>query len=339
VKPLLVLLLAALACAGCKRKGSVVSSPPLPAVQVQVATVQWDTAPALIETSGTVRAVRRATLAAKIAGTIVSPALILGHTVRAGDVLFSISAPELSARVVQVNTQLAQVERELTRERQLHAAGAGARDAVKSLEDRLAQTKAAVHEAETMVAYTTVRAPFDGFIAHKHVEPGDYATAGTPLLQLDGRDAFELDVGLPDTLASSLAVGAKLDVEIPATSVRFRAAISELSSSSESAARTTTAKVAIPSDIAVRPGLFARVFIPGPPASALLAPANAVSLFGQMERVFAVTIDNRASLRFVKTGGRRGNAIEIVAGLDAGERVVLSPSPSLRDNQPLEFGP
>lgn len=339
MKLLLPLLCAGLAGVGCSRKPAAAAPAPLPPARVQVATVQRDVSPTLIETSGTVRPVRRATLAAKVAGTIVSPPLSLGQAVRAGDVLVSISAPELSARVAQVHAQLAQVERELARERQLHAAGSGAQDAVKSLEDRLAQTKAAVVEAESLLAYTTVRAPFDGFIAHKNIEPGDFAPAGSALLQLDGRDAFELEIGLPDTLVSALTVGAKLDVEIPATAVRFCAPIAELSSSAESSARTTTAKLAIPQDIAVRPGLFARVFIPGTVVSALLAPANAVSSFGQMERVFSVTSDQRASLRLVKTGGRRGNAIEIVAGLAAGERVVLSPGPGLRDHQPLEFAP
>lgn len=339
MKRLLLVLCVGLAGAGCSRKPAAAAPAPLPPARVQIATVQREVSPTLLETSGTVRAVRRATLAGKIAGTIVSPPLALGQAVRAGDVLVSIAAPELSARVAQVHAQLAQVERELARERQLHAAGSGAQDTVKSLEDRLAQTKAAAIEAESMVAYTTVRAPFDGFIAHKAFEPGDFAPAGSALLQLDGRDAFELEVGLPDTLASALTVGAKIDVEIPATAVRFCATITELSSSAESSARTTTAKLAIPSGVTVRPGLFARVTIPGPSTATLLAPANAVASFGQMERVFSVTSDQRASLRLVKTGGRRGNAVEIVAGLEAGERVVLSPAPSLREHQPLEFVP
>jgi RND family efflux transporter MFP subunit len=294
--------------------------------------------PARIETSGTVRAIRRATVAAKVAGTVERKPLTLGQPVRAGDVLLTISAPELEARVVQARAQLAQTQRELARERGLLSTGAGTGDAVKSLEDQLAQRQAALREAESMVGYTTVRAPFDGFLAREFVETGDYAASGAALLQLDG-DAFEIEVGLPESLASPIQVGAELDVEIPSTAARLRATVSEIAASAESSARTTTVRLTLPANSPARAGQFARVFLSGSPAAMLLVPANAVSHFGQMERVFTVTPDNRATLRIVKTGARHGDDMEIVAGLEAGERVVTRPPATLRDGQPLEIAP
>lgn len=304
---------------------------------VQVAPVRREAVPVRFEINGTVLAVRRATLAARVAGTIDRLNLQLGQAVRAGDVLLAISSPDLSARAVQARAQLAQVERELARERTLLSSGAGTRDAVQSLEDRLPQTQAAVREAESLLAFATVRAPFDGTVARKFVEAGDYATAGAPLLQLDGREAFEIEVGVPDSLAATLAPGAALDVEIPTTTARFRAPVRELSSAADATARTTTARLAVPAGTAVRPGLFVRVSIPGPSVSALLVPAAALTTFGQMERVFTVSPDHHAALRLVKTGARHGDTIEIVSGLDAGERVVLSPPATLRDGQPLQL--
>jgi hypothetical protein len=58
-----------------------------------------------------------------------------------------------------------------------------------------------------------------------------------------------------------------------------------------------------------------------------------------MERVFIASEGNRAILRLVRTGARRGDTIEVLAGLDAGERVILSPTATLREGQPLEVQP
>jgi RND family efflux transporter MFP subunit len=342
VRPALLPCLAVgvlLAAGACKRPSIEVAGPALPAVRVQVATVRRESLPALLETSGTVRAVQRAAIAAKVAGQIDRLAVTLGQPVRAGDVLLHIAAAELSARVAQAAAQLAQAQRELARERTLQTAGASTTDAVQALEDRLAQAQASLHEAESMQGYTTVCAPFDGVVARKFVEAGDFASPGQPLLQLDGRNAFELEVGLPDSLAANVSVGTALDVSIPAAAVRFSGIVAEISSATDAAARDVTAKIAVPAGAAVRSGQFARVLVPGTPVATLLVPASAVSAFGQMERVFAVADGNRASLRLVKTGALRADRIEIVSGLEAGDRVVLAPPAALRDGQPLEIVP
>lgn len=324
--------------AGCSRHESKTAEV-LPPVAVRTAPVQREMLPAIQETSGTVRAVQRAAIAAKVAGTIASQPFTLGQSVQAGDVLLTLSAVELTARVGQVRAQLLQAERELARERTLQSTGAGTVDAVKSLEDRLAQLTAALREAETMHGYATVRAPFAGVIAKKFVEVGDFAAPGVPLLQLDGRNAFEIDVGLPESFTAPLAVGATLEVAFADATKRARATVAELSSAADSTARTATAKLAVPSGTTVHAGQFVRVFLPGPAAPALLVPTSALSAFGQMERVFVAGENHRAVLRLVKTGAVVGDRTEIVSGLDANERVVISPPATLRDGQPLTLTP
>ena len=290
-------------------------------------------------THGTVRAVQRAALAAKVAGSIATLSLAIGQAVQAGDVLLTISAVELTARVAQVKAQLAQIERELARERTLEAAGAGTLDTVKTLADRLAQGQAALREAETLRDYATVRAPFAGVVTKKFVEVGDFAAPGAPLLQLDGRSAFEIEVAVPESLAAALSVGAALDIAWSDAPTRLRVTVGELSSAAESAARTMTAKLPVPVGTAVHAGQFVRVFLPGPQVATLLVPVNALTLFGQMERVFVVGENNRASLRLVKTGAVKGGRIEVVSGLEANERVVVAPVATLRDGQPVLLRP
>ena len=210
---------------------------------------------------------------------------------------------------------------------------------VKNLETRVTLTESMVREAETMLGYATVRAPFECVVARKLVNIGDLAVPGQPLLEIEGTDVFQIETGIPDSLAATLATGTTLSVEVPAANAIFTAPLTELSSAADPFAHTVPAKIAVPVGVAVRSGQFARIQIPGSAIRALLAPPTAVSVLGQMERVFVVADGNKAGLRLVKTGATRGDRVEILSGLDGGDRVVLAPPATLREGQPLEVLP
>lgn len=343
MKPAHLLPLVALALlAGCgKHSSPAITAQDLPAAKVRLATAHVVSTPVLTETTGTIRPVQRATLAAKVMGAIEELPVTLGQTVHAGDVVARIGAGEISARVLQTQSQLNVAQRDLDRERDLLAKGASTADMVKGLEDRLAMTKAMVGEAEAMLAYTTLRAPFDGVVARKLANAGDLAAPGMPLLELEGTRAFEVDAALPDSLASKLVVGTELSVTVPVANITFGGILAELSSAADSSAHTVSAKISVPPGTAVRSGQYARVQVPGAPVATLLVPASAVSKFGQIERVFVAEDGGkgRAALRLVKTGAVRGDRIEILSGIDDGETVIVDPPAGLRDGQPLEIQP
>ena len=335
-----LLLLAAAFLAGCaKRPDSAADTvASLPPVRVRVAVVRTEEVPTLTEVTGTVRPVQRATIAAKVMGAIVELPVALGQRVKAGDLLVKISAGEISARVLQAQSQLNQAKRDLDRERDLLAKNASTADMVKGLEDRFAMTQAMVREAEVMLGYATVLAPFDGVVARKLVNAGDLATPGLPLLEVEGTDVFQVEAGIPDSLATRLSVGTPLAVEVPTDGTTFVGTLVEFSSAADANARTVPAKISIPAGSAVRSGQYARVQVPSSPIRTLLAPAAAVSTLGQMERVF-VASDGRAVLRLVKTGAARGDRVEILSGLADGDRLVLDPPSTLREGQALEVQP
>lgn len=305
-------------------------------VAVSVARVESVETPLLTEITGSVRSVQRATLAAKVMGTVADLPVTLGQRVAAGELLLRLSASEIDARVAQARAQLNIAARDLERERTLLAKGASTTDLVRSLEDRAAGAAAQLREAETMLGYTELRAPFAGVIARKFVDAGDLAAPGQPLLGLDGLDGFQIDAAVPDSLAGALASGQPLAVSVPSTGRRFTGTVAEISSATDATARTVLIKIAVPAGAEVRPGQFARVALPGAPVRALLVPASAVSRVGQMERVFVAGPDKRAVLRLVKTGATHGDRVEILSGLDEGESVVVAPPASLREGQPLE---
>jgi membrane fusion protein, multidrug efflux system len=189
-----------------------------------------------------------------------------------------------------------------------------------------------------MLGYATVRAPFDGVIAQKFANACDFASPGFPLLTLEGTADFQVEAPVPDSLTDRLTSGVELTIEVPAVGTTFTGKLAELSSAADANAHTVLAKISVPASVAVRSGQFARVQVPGAPVATTLVPASAVARLGQMERVFVAAENNRSVLRLVKTGAVRGDFVEILSGLDQGERVVVAPA-TLREGQPLEVLP
>ena len=289
--------------------------------------------------TGTFQARNRATLAAKLTGAIEEIPLVLGQRVRAGDVLVRIAAGDVSARVAQAQTQLTTARRDLERERKLLTQGASTDETVRNLEDRATTATAQLREAEVLLGYSILRAPFDGVITRRHAHAGDLATPGMPLLEIHGDDAFEIEAAVPETAAALLKPGTSLPVTIPATEVNFSATVAELSSAADTTARAVPVKLSVPPGTKVNSGQFARVQLPTGTRSVIRVPASAVAVVGQMERVFTIDAANRAALRLVRTGSRAEAGVEILAGLNAGERVIIAPPAALRDGQPVEVRP
>jgi membrane fusion protein, multidrug efflux system len=330
-----LLLLALLA--GCARHEAPAGAAPLPPAKVRTAAVEAVSLPQLTEVTGTIRPARHAMLAAKVMGSVAELPVALGQPVRAGDLLLRISAAEINAKVAQARSQLNLAGRDLERERDLLAKGASTDEMVRSLEDRYTMTEAMVHEAETMLGYTEIRAPFDGVVAHKFINAGDLAGPGQPLLEVEGTTDFEIEAGIPESLAAGLVPGTSLTAE--AAGAALTGSVRELSSTADAATRTVGVKIALTAGPTVRSGQFARVFVPGPAESVLLIPTAALSPSGQLERVFVAGDNRQAVLRLVKSGARRGDQVEVLSGLSAGEKVVLNPPAGLREGQTLEAQP
>lgn len=334
---LLLSALALLALAACRR-----ADPPRPEVEsgtpltVRTAPVTATSLPVEVEAPATIRPAERASLAAKLTGSVASFPHGLGAAVAAGDVLLTLEVPEVEARVRQAQAQLAESTRNADRARTLVSKGVSPADALRDAEDRLRYAQAAAAEAEALLAYATLRAPFAGVITAKHVLPGDLATPGLPLLDLESTQRLRAEGALPERVAAGLQPGDAITVLLD-DGTRLAGRIEEISAAADTVSRSTLVKAALP-PAAARSGQFARLVVAHGSSPALLVPASALTRFGQMERVFVVA-DGRASLRLVQAGRARGDQLEILAGLRAGETVILDPPAALRDGQSVNPTP
>ena len=307
-------------------------------VTVPVARVEAREIPALVELTGTVQAAERAAISARVSGVVSRVAVSLGSTVAAGEVLVTLEAGEITARLRQAEAQLAQAKRHLERDRSLLARDAATPETVRTRADQFAIAQAAHQEARSMLAYTTITAPFAGVIIAKRVNAGDLATPGTVLLELEDNRRLQVRTALPESLIARVRMGDRLTVHVPAAGVEVAAAVAEIGPASDPSSRSAAITLDLPAGADLRSGQFARVLVPAESAIALLVPESAVLPAGQMDRVFVIEGDT-ARLRLVRTGQRRDGLVEILAGLDPGETVATGNNRLLENGRRVRVQP
>jgi RND family efflux transporter MFP subunit len=301
-------------------------------LEAKVITAKEIEPPRQVEIMASVEAAQSASIAAKISGNITELPVNLGSKVKAGDILGVISADEIKAKLSQARAQLEQSKRNLARERNLLKKNAATSESVKTLEETVRIAQAAFNEAQTMLDYATIRAPFDGVITSKPANVGDLATPGRTLLTLEDESSLQVITDVPEALVLDLAIGDILPVRIEAAHLEISGTISEIAPRADPASRTAPVKLHIPSSPDIRSGQFARVSLPGSKGTAIMVPKSAVQSFGQLERVF-VELDGRVRLQLVKTGRVVGDMIEILSGVSAGDRIVVSDTRELVDGR------
>jgi RND family efflux transporter MFP subunit len=316
---------------GCGHKDSENTHSTLPAVSVETAKVEQHEHNRYQVLPGTVHPSERASVAAKLMATVSGADFTIGQNVEKGEILVELEAREIDAKVDQALAAMGQIERNLKRESSLLEQSATTAETVRTLQDQLRMAQAQLDEARTMQSYKSIRAPFDGIITSKSVRRGDLASPGVPLLTVEGTGQRQVHVQVPDSL-SAQSHGSTIPVV--ANGKRFNARLSEWSPAADPASRTRLAKLDVPADEEVRSGQYARVNWPAGTTESLWIPAAAHSQIGQVERVF-VADGSKLHLRIIKTGTREGDWVQVLSGLWKDESVVLSPSPELRDGQPI----
>jgi RND family efflux transporter MFP subunit len=307
----------------------------LAAAQVQVQTAESKQRATTEEVVGTVQAKQHATLEAKLSGRIDKMPVLLGQAVKAGQLVARLDAAEIKARVEQAEASLQQAERDWKRTSALFDQQAATRSDYEAADSRYRVAKAAVAEAQAMMGYVEILAPFDGVVTKKWVDVGDLATPGKPLIGLEDPSMLQLEADVPDAIASRIQQDARLAIRIDSLKGELTGTVREIAPTADPASRTLRVKLDLPQTAGLRSGQFARLVVPVGESSSVRVPTSAVVLRGQLEILFVVT-SQRAQLHLVKTGRTIGDEVEILAGLASGESVVVGGAALLTDGQPVE---
>jgi membrane fusion protein, multidrug efflux system len=334
--PLLFGIVIFLLLSGCSSNSEETDRPDFAGAPLKVKVMQVATSRVAdqVEIMGTLQAAQNAVISSRISGNITAIEVSPGSRVTKDDLLLRIRADEISAQLQQARAQLDQASRNLDRERKLLAQKAATAEAVKSLEDALKVAQANFREANTMMGYTNVMAPFDGIITRKMVDVGDLATPAKPLLHIENENNLQVMADISETLVTHLSLGTRMDIKVPAAQLEISGLVVEISPVADPRTRTVPIKIDIEMEKHLRSGQFARVILPGNEVETVLVPRESISSFGQMERVF-IAVENTARLRLVRTGKQYSQGVEILSGLNPGDLLIIQETDRLKDGRPI----
>lgn len=321
---------------GCKQKHEVQHhpAPPLPTAKVKAISASAKERQAYETVVGTVRAKTRSVIEAKVSGRIERLFVDPGQYVKAGELLAKLDAREIQAKVEQAKAVYEQAASDLKRYTTLYESKTVTQ---AEYEARLAQFKVAeanLKEAQTMLGYVDVTAPFDGVITRKIADVGDLAYPGKPILEIEDPKYLRFEANVPEALYDKVKMSNKFSIFIPSVNEEIIGTVSEIAPVADPNTRTFLVKLDLPEHKSLRTGLFGRLKIPTSQSAALRVPSNAVIVRGQMEIAFVVET-NVARMRLVKTGDRVGNEIEVLSGIEPHEKVIITDVAQLRDGQPV----
>lgn len=317
------------------------SHAPVAAANGEIVEVRARMLPRVETAVGAIQPVHRVDIAARILARILEMNAVAGQKVKAGDVLVRLDDADLRSRVKQAQAALdeagaamnqARIEESRTRalfdqQRATSIEMDRSATALKSAQAAVDRSTQALDEARTTLAFATLASPIDGIVVDKRASAGDTATPGQVLVALLDPTRMQLVAPVREALSRRLKVGQPVDVSIEILDHPCTGTISEIVPEADAASRSFAVKVTGPCPEGVLAGMFGRLLVPLDAEQVLTIPRNAVRSVGQLElaTVRSPAGDQRRTLRIGRT---LGEDVEILAGLAAGEKVVVPAAPA-----------
>ena len=326
-------------------------------VRVKVVRVETESAEEPVQYSATVEPAEEANIGGKIMAKVERVRVSEGDAVRRGQLLVELEGDDVRAKLAQANAGVTEAnahfdnaKKNLERFEALFAEKASTqkelddvRVAYESARARLQAAQEMKREIEELLQYLEIVAPFDGVVTKTHVDAGDMATPGRPLITIENARRLEIVASVPESQIEHLSIGMPVRIVIPAgTGARssdevITGSIDQVVPSADPASHQFEVRVFIQNPGgSVMSGMFARLVVSRGITDRLMVPREAIVRRGQLEGLYVVEEDGRARLRWVRTGRAIGDRVEVLAGLDPGETVVVESASRLKDGRSVE---
>lgn len=200
----------------------------------------------------------------------------------------------------------------------------------RSAAAQVGQSNAAVAGAQVAVSFARIVAPFDGVVVSRSADPGSIAAPGAPLLSLEG-GGYRLEASIPERLLSAAAIGTTVDVNLESSKGFVQATTAEIVPQGDIGSHTFTVKFALAEGQRYVSGQFGRAQIVTGKHDAILIPIGAVRSQNGLKTTLVAGTDDLARLRLITLGSEHKGMVEVLSGLEVGDRVILNAPASLRD--------
>jgi RND family efflux transporter MFP subunit len=342
------------ALSGCSNEHRTELVAPETVSNVSVIVAQKTAVPDWLESVGTVQAAQTSQVSSQLMGNIVEIRAHEGDRVQNGQVLAIIDDAQARSAVEQATAALAAAEKEvsaadsdfalaeatLKRYQQLYEKKSVSPQEFDEIKARYqsaearrdmtqagqSQASAALTQARTALGYTRIRAPFTGAVTEKKVDAGTLASAGMPVFTIEDTRSYRLETPIDESDIRLVHVGHATPVTIDALgNIQLSGKVVQIVPAADPASRSFLVKVELPNDSRLRSGLFGRAHFPRGERVAIVIPRTCVVERGQLQEVYALDANEVAELRYVTFGKSVGEKVEVLSGLQDGDRVVASP--------------
>ena len=308
-----------------------------------------------IQVSGQVESKETAVISTRIMGFITSVNVNAGDNVKKGQLLVTISGADILAKKGQAQAMLAEataalVDAKKDQERfaQLYEQNSASKkefeNATLHYNSMKAKAEAAQqmqNEADAMLAYSNLRAPFSGVVTQKYLDAGSMANPGMPILVIEQKGNYQVSATVPEKDIVRVKESAPASVLVKSSGQLIHGTVTEVSPSSQFSGGQFSIKVNLPEQekAGLYPGMYVNVSIDGAGSIShgdkIQIPVSAVVNKDQLTGLFTITDDQTAMLRWVRLGKIQGDHVEILSGLRDDEKFILTSESKLYNGVPV----
>ncbi|HCA79336.1 MAG TPA: hypothetical protein DEP53_06330 [Bacteroidetes bacterium] len=325
-----VVLLAALTTFvlfSCGKSGAESAAPKVQPVNVKVEVVKPQRMVDGIIVAGTVKAYEDVNLSPEEGGVVKEWKVKKGQTVRKGDLILTLKDEVIKAGFDAANAQYKMAELNLEKQQKVFDQQGISELQMKNLEYGRDAAKANADLMKARWERTQMRSPIDGFVDNTIPNEGDFAPPGMPLARIVNSFLIKVQADVPELYSGSVSVGAQAVITFDALPKdTLRGKVSFVGSTVSSANRALQVEIVVSNPARkVKPEMVAKVrLVREIKNNALLVSENIVQLVDRDRSVVYVENGGRAEERQLKFGGRQGFYLEVVQGLHAGDRLIVS---------------
>lgn len=307
--------------------------PPPDAVTTIVAELEhWQST---VRAIGSVEAVKGVIVSADLPGIVERISFESGRAARTGDVLVQLETTQERAQLTAAEAQRDLTKLTLERVRGLRDKGVASQEEYDQISAEARQAESRANEIRAMIERKTIRAPFDGVLGIRRVNPGQYLKAGDPIVPLQSLRPVYVNFAVPQHQLSGLRPGMEVRLEAEGMAgIEFAGRITALDAIVEETTRNVQVQATFNNlKGELRPGMFVEVRVLLPVSNPVVAlPASAIRYAPYGDAVFIIqkseAPDGRTSLsvrqQFVKLSGTRGDQVAVTTGVNPGDEVVTS---------------
>jgi RND family efflux transporter MFP subunit len=212
---------------------------------------------------------------------------------------------------------------------QLAVAEARYQDSLEEVRNRqgmLAQRRSELEIARQQLADTAIISPTDGAVSQRQASVGEYLAAGAPVVTLVRMDPLRLRLAVPEREAVSVRLGQQVRLTVEGDPNQHQGQVARLSPAIAEDNRTLMIEAEVPNErLLLRPGAFAKAdIIVEADQEIVTVPSEAIVTFAGIEKVLTIA-EGKVVEKRVRTGRPMGEAVEVIEGVSAGERVIVKP--------------